>query len=230
METTKVNNLLEQLKKTNARAIEINSENERTRGYVISKIEAIEKNVNMLKEQGYDIEFKLLDEVTIHPDTIAQFKGIYAKVYSDIEKQAELLEKTVTAVENKDYEAIKDLTGQDVSAVDYEVELADVASMKETVATATQGITADAVLSTGDEVEVLETSIDSDDDDFDEEDEEPVIDSYDDSDDYDYDFDEDLEDSEGEPVENHEYEESEDSDYDDEDSELDFTAFFEDME
>lgn len=151
-----VKELLNSVKQANKKVVEINTANERVRGYVLSKVETIKAYVAELVKAGYDIEFKMLDEVTIHPDTIARFKEIYSEVYHEVKQSSDKLEEILKAVEAKDYKAIKELTGQDVSKVSYDVEIADVTAVKDAVATATANINSETI-STGEKVQVLDT-------------------------------------------------------------------------
>lgn len=151
-----VKELLNSVKQANKKVVEINTANERVRGYVLSKVETIKAYVAELVKAGYDIEFKMLDEVTIHPDTIARFKEIYSEVYHEVKQSSDKLEEILKAVEAKDYKAIKKLTGQDVSKVSYDVEIADVTAVKDAVATATANINSETI-STGEKVQVLDT-------------------------------------------------------------------------
>lgn len=217
MKQTEINELLKNVEQNNAEVERINRQSSEQRGFVKASIGEVKKQIEALNKAGYQIDFKLVDDTTISPETLAQFKAVASQIVHETKQQNDRVGRIVEAVENADYDAIKELTGQDVTAVNYDIKLDNVDSIKvqakaiadqdeSTILTteATEALEIDADEDTGAE-QPSSSVIDDDDDDeldledtedevLDDEDEVEVIDEDDDivvDDDLDDDLDED---------------------------------------
>ena len=184
MKQTEINELLKNVEQNNAEVERINRQSSEQRGFVKASIGEVKKQIEALNKAGYQIDFKLVDDTTISPETLAQFKAVASQIVRETKQQNDRVGRIVEAVENADYDAIKELTGQDVTAVNYDIKLEDVESIKvqakaiaeqdeKTILTteATETLEIDADEDTGDkqsEIEQTEPSVFDDDDDDDE--------------------------------------------------------------
>lgn len=211
MKQTEINELLKNVEQNNAEVERINRQSSEQRGFVKASIGEVKKQIEALNKAGYQIDFKLVDDTTISPETLAQFKAVASQIVRETKQQNDRVGRIVEAVENADYDAIKELTGQDVTAVNYDIKLDNVDSIKvQAKAIADQDeetiLTTEATetLEIGDEDTEAEQSsssvIDDDDDDElnleDTEDEDEVVEDDDEDDDIveDDDLEEDLND------------------------------------
>lgn len=130
MKQTEINELLKNVEQNNAEVERINRQSSEQRGFVKASIGEVKKQIEALNKAGYQIDFKLVDDTTISPETLAQFKAVASQIVHETKQQNDRVGRIVEAVENADYDAIKELTGQDVTAVNYDIKLDDVDSIK----------------------------------------------------------------------------------------------------
>lgn len=130
MKQTEINELLKNVEQNNAEVERINRQSSEQRGFVKASIGEVKKQIEALNKAGYQIDFKLVDDTTISPETLAQFKAVASQIVRETKQQNDRVGRIVEAVENADYAAIKELTGQDVTAVNYDIKLEDVESIK----------------------------------------------------------------------------------------------------
>lgn len=130
MKQTEINELLKNVEQNNAEVERINRQSSEQRGFVKASIGEVKKQIEALNKSGYQIDFKLVDDTTISPETLAQFKAVASQIVRETKQQNDRVGRIVEAVENADYDAIKELTGQDVTAVNYDIKLEDVESIK----------------------------------------------------------------------------------------------------
>ena len=130
MKQTEINELLKNVEQNNAEVERINRQSSEQRGFVKASIGEVKKQIEALNKSGYQIDFKLVDDTTISPETLAQFKAVASQIVHETKQQNDRVGRIVEAVENADYDAIKELTGQDVTAVNYDIKLEDVESIK----------------------------------------------------------------------------------------------------
>lgn len=184
MKQTEINELLKNVEQNNAEVERINRQSSEQRGFVKASIGEVKKQIEALNKAGYQIDFKLVDDTTISPETLAQFKAVASQIVHETKQQNDRVGRIVEAVENADYDAIKELTGQDVTAVNYDIKLDNVDSIKvqakaiaeqdeKTILTteATETLEIDTDENTGaeqSEIEQTEPSVFDDDDDDDE--------------------------------------------------------------
>ena len=130
MKQTEINELLKNVEQNNSEVERINRQRSEQRGFVKASIGEVKKQIEALNKAGYQIDFKLVDDTTISPETLAQFKAVASQIVRKTKQQNDRVGRIVEAVENADYDAIKELTGQDVTAVNYDIKLDDVDSIK----------------------------------------------------------------------------------------------------
>ena len=130
MKQTEINELLKNVEQNNAEVERINRQSSEQRGFVKASIGEVKKQIEALNKAGYQIDFKLVDDTTISPETLAQFKAVASQIVHETKQQNDRVGRIVEAVENADYDAIKELTGQDVTAVNYDIKLDNVDSIK----------------------------------------------------------------------------------------------------
>ena len=130
MKQTEINELLKNVEQNNAEVERINRQSSEQRGFVKASIGEVKKQIEALNKTGYQIDFKLVDDTTISPETLAQFKAVASQIVHETKQQNDRVGRIVEAVENADYDAIKELTGQDVTAVNYDIKLDNVDSIK----------------------------------------------------------------------------------------------------
>ena len=130
MKQTEINELLKNVEQNNAEVERINRQSSEQRGFVKASIGEVKKQIEALNKAGYQIDFKLVDDTTISPETLAQFKAVASQIVRETKQQNDRVGRIVEAVENADYDAIKELTGQDVTAVNYDIKLDNVDSIK----------------------------------------------------------------------------------------------------
>ena len=126
-----VEETLARLESLNAQAVQHNKREVEINGSKKARIQNILREVEILNSLGYSLKMELASETEFTKESIAAFKTLLAEVTSKKEEEANRLEAFFKAVENKDYDAIKELTGEDVSIVSYDVEVADSKSVKE---------------------------------------------------------------------------------------------------
>lgn len=197
MKQTEINELLKNVEQNNAEVERINRQSSEQRGFVKASIGEVKKQIEALNKAGYQIDFKLVDDTTISPETLTQFKAVATQIVHETKQQNDRVGRIVEAVENADYDAIKELTGQDVTAVNYDIKLDNVDSIKvqakaiaeqdeKTILTteATETLEIDADEDTGaeqSEIEQSENNLFDDDDELDlDEAEDEVLDDEDD--------------------------------------------------
>lgn len=126
-----VEETLARLESLNAKAVQHNKREVEINGSKKARIQNILREVEILNSLGYSLKMELASETEFTKESIAAFKTLLAEVTSKKEEEANRLEAFFKAVENKDYDAIKELTGEDVSIVSYDVEVTDSKSVKE---------------------------------------------------------------------------------------------------
>lgn len=125
-----VEQTLSRLESLNKQALEHNRKEQEIRGSKKARVQAILKEVEILKSLGYPIKMELASETEFTKESIESYKALASKILAEKVAEAERLEKFFEAVEKKDYDAIKEITGEDVSAVSYDVEVADSKEVK----------------------------------------------------------------------------------------------------
>lgn len=126
-----VEETLARLESLNAQAVQHNKREVEINGSKKARIQNILREVEILNSLGYSLKMELASETEFTKESIDAFKTLLAEVTSKKEEEANRLEAFFKAVENKDYDAIKELTGEDVSIVSYDVEVTDSKSVKE---------------------------------------------------------------------------------------------------
>ena len=135
-----VEKTLARLESLNKQALEHNRKEQEIRGSKKARVQAI----NSL---GYPIKMELASETEFTKESIEAYKTLASKILAEKVAEAERLEKFFEAVEKKDYDAIKEITGEDVSSVSYDVEVADSKEVKaEAKEITTQMLENDAVV------------------------------------------------------------------------------------
>lgn len=125
-----VEQTLARLESLNKQALEHNRKEQEIRGSKKARVQAILKEVEILNSLGYPIKMELASETEFTKESIESYKALASKILVEKVAEAERLEKFFEAVEKKDYDAIKEITGEDVSAVSYDVEVADSKEVK----------------------------------------------------------------------------------------------------
>lgn len=118
-----VTETLERLEQLNKKAVAHNRREDEINGFKKARIQSILADVEKLNSLGYDLKMELKGETEFTPESIAAYKEVAGKILAEKEEEAIRLERFFTAVETKDYETIKELTGEDVSAVSYDIEI-----------------------------------------------------------------------------------------------------------
>ena len=125
-----VEQTLARLESLNKKALEHNRKEQEIRGSKKARVQAILKEVEVLNLLGYPIKMELASETEFTKDSIEAYKILASKILAEKVAEAERLEKFFEAVEKKDYDTIKEITGEDVSSVSYAVEVADSKEVK----------------------------------------------------------------------------------------------------
>lgn len=125
-----VEQTLARLESLNKKALEHNRKEQEIRGSKKARVQAILKEVEILNSLGYPIKLELASETEFTKESIEAYKTLTSKILAEKVAEAERLEKFFEAVEKKDYDAIKKITGEDVSTVSYDVEVADSKEVK----------------------------------------------------------------------------------------------------
>lgn len=125
-----VEQTLARLESLNKKALEHNRKEQEIRGSKKARVQAILKEVETLNFLGYPIKMELASETEFTKESIESYKALASKILAEKVAEAESLEKFFEAVEKKDYDAIKEITGEDVSSVSYDVEVADSKEVK----------------------------------------------------------------------------------------------------
>lgn len=142
-----VEQTLARLESLNKKALEHNRKEQEIRGSKKARVQAILKEVEILNSLGYPIQMELASETEFTKESIEAYKTLASKILAEKVAEAERLEKFFEAVEKKDYDAIKEITGEDVSSVSYDVEVADSKEVKaEAKEITTQMLENDAVV------------------------------------------------------------------------------------
>lgn len=118
-----VTETLERLEQLNKKVVAHNRREDEINGFKKARIQSILADVEKLNSLGYDLKMELKGETEFTPESIASYKEVAGKILAEKEAEALRLERFFTAVENKDYETIKELTGEDVSAVSYDIDI-----------------------------------------------------------------------------------------------------------
>lgn len=118
-----VTETLERLEQLNKKAVAHNRREDEINGFKKARIQSILADVEKLNSLGYDLKMELKGETEFTPESIVAYKEVAGKILAEKEAEALRLERFFTAVENKDYETIKELTGEDVSAVSYDIDI-----------------------------------------------------------------------------------------------------------
>ena len=125
-----VEQTLARLESLNKQVLEHNRKEQEIRGSKKARVQAILKEVEILNSLGYPIKMELASETEFTKESIEAYKTLASKILAEKVSEAERLEKFFEAVEKKDYDAIKEITGEDVSSVSYDVEVADSKEVK----------------------------------------------------------------------------------------------------
>ena len=125
-----VEQTLARLESLNKKAAEHNRKEQEIRGSKMARIQAILKEVEILNSLGYPLKMELANETEFTKESIEAYKALASKILTEKVAEAERLEKFFEAVEKKDYDTIKEITGEDVSSVSYDVEVAESKEVK----------------------------------------------------------------------------------------------------
>ena len=125
-----VEQTLARLESLNKKALEHNRKEQEIRGSKKARVQAILKEVEILNSLGYPIKMELASETEFTKESIEAYKALASQILAEKVSEAERLEKFFEAVEKKDYDAIKEITGEDVSSVSYDVEVTDSKEVK----------------------------------------------------------------------------------------------------
>lgn len=125
-----VEQTLARLESLNKQVLEHNRKEQEIRGSKKARVQAILKEVEILNTLGYPIKMELASETEFTKESIESYKALASKILAEKVAEAERLEKFFESVEKKDYDAIKEITGEDVSSVSYDVEVADSKEVK----------------------------------------------------------------------------------------------------
>lgn len=125
-----VEQTLARLESLNKKALEHNRKEQEIRGSKKARVQAILKEVETLNSFGYPIKMELASETEFTKESIEAYKALASQILAEKVSEAERLEKFFEAVEKKDYDAIKEITGEDVSSVSYDVEVTDSKEVK----------------------------------------------------------------------------------------------------
>lgn len=125
-----VEQTLARLESLNKQVLEHNRKEQEISGSKKARIQAILKEVETLNSLGYSLKMELASETEFTKESIESYKALASEILAEKVAEAERLEKFFEAVEKKDYDAIKEITGEDVSAVSYDVEVADSKEVK----------------------------------------------------------------------------------------------------
>lgn len=125
-----VEQTLARLESLNKKVAEHNRKEQEIRGSKMARIQAILKEVEILNSLGYPLKMELANETEFTKESIEAYKALASKILTEKVAEAERLEKFFEAVEKKDYDTIKEITGEDVSSVSYDVEVADSKEVK----------------------------------------------------------------------------------------------------
>ena len=125
-----VEQTLARLESLNKQVLEHNRKEQEISGSKKARIQAILKEVETLNSLGYSLKMELASETEFTKESIEAYKTLASKILAEKVAEAERLEKFFEAVEKKDYDTIKEITGEDVSAVSYDVEVADSKEVK----------------------------------------------------------------------------------------------------
>lgn len=125
-----VEQTLARLESLNKKALEHNRKEQEIRGSKKARVQAILKEVEFLNSLGYPIKMELASETEFTKESIEAYKTLASKILAEKVAEAERLEKFFEAVEKKDYDTIKEITGEDVSSVSYDVEVTDSKEVK----------------------------------------------------------------------------------------------------
>lgn len=125
-----VEQTLARLESLNKKALEHNRKEQEIRGSKKARVQAILKEVEVLNSLGYPIKMELASETEFTKESIEAYKTLASKILTEKVAEAERLEKFFEAVEKKDYDTIKEITGEDVSSVSYDVEVTDSKEVK----------------------------------------------------------------------------------------------------
>ena len=125
-----VEKILARLESLNKQVLEHNRKEQEISGSKKARIQAILKEVETLNSLGYSLKMELASETEFTKESIEAYKALASKILVEKVAEAERLEKFFEAVEKKDYDTIKEITGEDVSSVSYDVEVADSKEVK----------------------------------------------------------------------------------------------------
>ena len=125
-----VEKTLARLESLNKQVLEHNRKEQEISGSKKARIQAILKEVETLNSLGYSLKMELASETEFTKESIEAYKALASKILTEKVAEAERLEKFFEAVEKKDYDTIKEITGEDVSSVSYDVEVADSKEVK----------------------------------------------------------------------------------------------------
>lgn len=125
-----VEQTLARLESLNKKVLEHNRKEQEIRGSKKARVQSILKEVEVLNSLGYPIKMELASETEFTKESIDAYKALASKILAEKVSEAERLEKFFEAVEKKDYDTIKEITGEDVSSVSYDVEVADSKEVK----------------------------------------------------------------------------------------------------
>lgn len=125
-----VEQTLARLESLNKQVLAHNQKEQEIRGSKMARIQTILKEVEVLNSLGYPLKMELASETEFTKESIDAYKALASQILAEKVSEAERLEKFFAAVEKKDYDAIKEITGEDVSSVSYDVEVADSKEVK----------------------------------------------------------------------------------------------------
>lgn len=135
-----VEQTLAQLEELNKKAQVHNQKQLEIKGSKKARIQSILAEVEVLNSLGYVLKMELQSETEFTAESIQAYKELAAKIKAEKESQIVQLERFFEAVEKKDFDTIKEITGEDVSVVSYEVDVESSKSVKEQAKSMTEGI------------------------------------------------------------------------------------------
>lgn len=139
MSEQNIDKLLERLNKVNKDIEVSNQQAVQNRGFKKAQIEQIQVLAKQLNELGVAVKFDVDEDGRISQESIDEFKKLFVAEYKAKLEEVAKVEAILEAVEKKDYETIRKLTGEDIKADGYNLEITGV---KELIAKENEEISA----------------------------------------------------------------------------------------
>lgn len=139
MSEQNIDKLLERLNKVNKDIEVSNQQAVQNRGFKKAQIEQIQVLAKQLNELGVVVKFDVDEDGRISQESIDEFKKLFVAEYKAKLEEVAKVEAILEAVEKKDYETIRKLTGEDIKVDGYNLEITGV---KELIAKENEEISA----------------------------------------------------------------------------------------